>query len=215
MTIPPVAPRPIGGDRSLLHARRRSVGTGKGIANRCLLAASLHSQLAGVRPRAGRYRYGGAWMPGSVQRLPNGQPGDEPPVPPADVYRAAIEEYRFQTTFNWSRTQYLLAFNAGLLTAAVVASQWSKAAALAIYVLGAASAGLAIAVVRTQHVYYRAARDRMRRVEELYAIPSEARFDTTATLGGRTRMASVNTLVLVLLGSMIVANVIGAIIAVT
>ena len=151
-------------------------------------------------------------VPGSVQRLPNGSPGDDG-IPPADLYRSAVEEYRFQTMFNWSRTQYLLAFNAGLLTAAVVTSQWSGVAAVAIYAFGVLAAGLSITVVRTQHDYYRAARDRMRRVEAMYNVPAAARVDTTATLGNRPGRSRVNLLVQVLLVGMIAANLVGAIIA--
>jgi hypothetical protein len=48
-------------------------------------------------------------MAGTVARLPsNSQNGDG--IPPADLYRIAVEEYRFQAKYNWSRTQYLLAF---------------------------------------------------------------------------------------------------------
>lgn len=152
-------------------------------------------------------------MPGSVKRLPDGQPDDDGHIPPADIYRIAVDEYRFQATHNWSRTQYLLAFNAGILAAAVVTTQWSGAAAVAIYTLGTISAGLSIAVIHTQHDYYRAARDRMRRVEDLYDIPTAARIDTTATLGHRHRTASVRQLVQLLLGAVIVANIVGAVIA--
>jgi hypothetical protein len=149
-----------------------------------------------------------------VQRLPNGSPGDDDGIPPADLYRSAVEEYRFQTTFNWSRTQYLMAFNAGLLTAAVVTSQWSGVAAVAVYVLGVFSAALSIGVIRTQHGYYRAARDRMRRAEDLYGVPLAVRVDTTSRLGGRPRRVSVNELVQILLVAVIVANIIGGVIAV-
>ena len=88
-------------------------------------------------------------------------------------------------------------------------------ASVAIYVLGVLSAGLSILIVRTQHDYYRAARDRMRRVEAVYEIPEVMRVDTTTTLGNRSRLASVHTLVQCLLGAVIVANAVGIIIAAT
>ena len=150
-------------------------------------------------------------MAGSVARLPH-EPTNGDNLPPADVLKLSVDEYRFQAQFNWSRTQYLLAFNAAILTAAsVVASNPGKSAAL-VYVLGAVAALLSMAAVRTQHDYYRAARDRMQRVEEAVGVPSDQRIDTTATLGSRHRRVSVNQVVYLLLGAMMVADVVGCII---
>ena len=145
------------------------------------------------------------------QYLPSSHSGDDDHIPPADLYRAAVDEYRFQVTYNWSRTQYLLAFNAGIFTAAIVASQWSRYA-IGIYALGAVTAGLSLLVVRTQHSYYRAARDRMRRAEAIYRVPPDLRADTTSTLGHRPRGASVNQVVLLILSALIVANIVGGIV---
>ena len=147
-------------------------------------------------------------MAGSVARLPH-EPTNGDDLPPADLYKVSVEEYRFQAQFNWSRTQYLLGFNAVILTAAAaVASRPGQSAAL-VFVLGAAASLLSMAVVRTQHDYYRAARDRMRRVEEALGIPEDRRIDTTATLGERPRTVSVNQVVYLLLASMAVADLVG------
>lgn len=62
-------------------------------------------------------------MAGSLQRLPTGNHG-EPPL--ADLYKSAMEEYRFQASFNWSRTQYLLGPNVAVLTAGTVVSSWAR-----------------------------------------------------------------------------------------
>ncbi len=70
---------------------------------------------------------------------------------------------------------------------------------------------VSVLVVRTQHDYYRAARDRMRRIEAAVGIPADHRTDTTSTLGGRRRTASVNQLVYFLLTSVAAANVIGVV----
>lgn len=149
-------------------------------------------------------------MAASVSHLPSGSPsGDGPGVPPVDVYKIAVDEYRFQAQFNWSRTQYLLAFNVGILAAASAVAAAPGRSAAFVFVLGAAAAVLSVAVVKVQHGYYRAARDRMRRIEEAVKLPREHRLDTTAQLGGRPRLASVNQVVYVLLGSMGVADVVG------
>jgi hypothetical protein len=121
-------------------------------------------------------------MPASWQ-----QPGGQPPDRTLDVYKIAVEEYRFQAQFNWSRTQYLLAFNAAILAAgAGVGARPGNAAAL-VFFLGLVAALMSVKVVRTQHGYYRAARDHMRRVEAALDLPAEQRLDTTSTLGRRRR----------------------------
>lgn len=135
-------------------------------------------------------------------RHPTG-PGD---VPAADLYRIAVEEYRFQATFNWSRTQYLLGLNAALFVAGtVVASRPGRSAAL-VFAFGILIAVLSAIVVRTQHGYYVATRAHLRRVEDDLAIPATQRLDTTATMGGRRRLVSVNRIVYLLLAALAVAN---------
>ncbi len=152
-------------------------------------------------------------MGGSVARWPH-DPTNGGDLPPADAYKLSVDEYRFQAQFNWSRTQYLLAFNAAILTAAAaVASRPGRSAAL-VFVLGAVAATLSMTAVRTQHDYYRAARDRMRRLEEALRIPFDQRTDTTSTLGDRRRAVSVNQVVYLLLGTITVANLVGCAIVV-
>jgi len=53
-------------------------------------------------------------MGAPVARLPQGTSGDDGSVTPVELYKNAIEEYRFQAKFNWSRTQYMLVFNTGI-----------------------------------------------------------------------------------------------------
>lgn len=127
------------------------------------------------------------------------------------MYKVSVEEYRFQAQYNWSRTQYLLIFNTAILAAAsALSAQLGRGAAL-IYLLGAVTAPLSVVVVRTQHDYYRAARDRMKRVEAAYRIPTDQRIDTTATLGSRQRKISVNQVVYLLLSFLCLAHVVGVI----
>lgn len=146
-------------------------------------------------------------MPGSVARLPVGQ-GDGG-LPPIEVYKAAIDEYRFQARFNWSRTQYMLAFNVGILAAGVaVASRFGDMAVL-VFAVGAVASGMSAVMVRTQHDYYRAARDRMRRIEQDFGIPSDQRIDTTSTLGDRHRTISVTQIVYLLYGALLLADLSG------
>lgn len=130
--------------------------------------------------------------------------------PPSDIYKIAVEEYRFQAQFNWSRTQYLLAFNAGILVAATaVASRPGHGAAL-VFLLGAVASGLSILAVRRQHDYYRAARDHLRRVEDVLRLADDQRLDTTSTMEGRPRRVSVNQVVYLILVSVVLFDFIGA-----
>lgn len=142
-------------------------------------------------------------------RAGSGDAGDDDKVPAADVYKAAIDEYRFQATFNWSRTQYLLVFNAGIVAvASAVASRPGDSAAL-VFGFGVLAAVLSAVVVRAQHAYYRAARNRLKRVEEQVGIPPDQRFDTTSGLSGRPRRITVTQVVYLLLGGLALADVIG------
>lgn len=151
-------------------------------------------------------------MAGTVARLPGNSRNGDDGVPPADYYKIAVEEYRFQAQYNWSRTQYLLAFNAGILAVAVgLASQQGRLAALT-FGLGLAAAILSMLVVRVQHGYYRAARNHVQRVEDQLAVPPDRRLDTTATLGSRSRAVSVNSIVYLLLSAVAVANAVGIVV---
>jgi hypothetical protein len=90
---------------------------------------------------------------------PHGAGGQQRHPTATDVYQIAVAEYRFQATFNWSRTQYLLAFNVGILAAASALGSipgQGRGAGLVI-ALGAVAAVLSAILVRIQHGYYRAA----------------------------------------------------------
>ena len=148
-------------------------------------------------------------MAGGVAPWPQHPPPGDGELPPSDIYKLAVEEYRFQAQYNWSRTQYLLAFNAGIITAAtVLAASRPGRYSIFLFALGFAAAVMSVFVVRTQHDYYRAARNRMRRLEEQFSVPLTARVDTTSTLGDRRRTVSVNQVVYLLLASIATTNLV-------
>ena len=98
--------------------------------------------------RRGRYR---ANVASPVAHLPNRfMDGDVVSISAADIYKTAVEQYRFQAQFNWSRTQFLLTFNAAVLVAATVVASTSAHGAL-VFALGAVAALLTVAVLRSQH----------------------------------------------------------------
>ena len=53
----------------------------------------------------------------------------------------------------------------------------------------------------------------MHRIEDVYHVPTVARVDTMSTLGQRSRLVSVNDLVQLLLAAVVVANIVGIVIA--
>jgi hypothetical protein len=150
-------------------------------------------------------------MSGSVARLPQPPNGDG--IPPSDLYKVAVDEYRFQAQYNWSRTQYLLGFNAAVLAAALALVERSGRGAALVFLVGLCAAVLSVLVVRQQHEYYRAARDHMRRVEDRYQVPADERLDTTSSMGRRRRSASVNQVVYLLLALIGAADLGGAVLA--
>ena len=141
----------------------------------------------------------------------NGDDGET--LPPADLYKAAVEEYRFQAQFNWSRTQYLLVFSAGALAAASALLGRSAIGSALVFGLGAIAAISSIFAIRTAHNYYRAARDRMRRVENFVHVPDELRTDTTTSLGGPRRRVSVNQVVTFIFATIAIADIAGVVVA--
>lgn len=151
-------------------------------------------------------------MGSPVARFPRGAGDDGDGVPPVEVYKAAIDEYRFQAQFNWTRTQYMIVFNAGILVAATAVASRSGHGAVLVFAFGVVTCALAVLVMRTQHDYYRAARDRMKRIEAAVGIPLDQRVDSTATMGKRRRTASVTQLVYLLTAGIALANAVGAVI---
>jgi hypothetical protein len=93
----------------------------------------------------------------------------------------------------------LLAFNAAVLAAGLAVAGRFGNFAIPVFGLGVVACVLAALVQRQQHDYYRAARDRMTRLERQLDIPEPV--DTTGTLGKRPRTISVTSLIYVLTGA--------------
>jgi hypothetical protein len=154
-------------------------------------------------------------MSSPVARLPSNGTSDGDGVTPADIYKTAVDEYRFQAQYNWSRTQYLLAFNTAILAAATAVASRPGHGAAGVFGLGVIAAISSVLVVRTQHDYYRAARDHLRLVEHTLELREAYRLDTTSTMGRRSRLVSVNQVVYFLLGAIALGDLIGAVLIVS
>jgi hypothetical protein len=136
-------------------------------------------------------------------------PDGEGPDRTLELYKVAVDEYRFQAHFNWSRTQYLLAFCAAILAAGVGVAGQGRGAAL-VFALGAVVAGMSVQVTRVQHGYYAKARDHLRRLEERLELDRDARLDTTATLGERKKpRVNVTGVINLLFVALVVAHLVG------
>src|SRR5438067_7519630 len=77
-----------------------------------------------------------------------------------DLYRIAIEEYRFQVRLNWDRTAYHLTLNSGLVAVAVGLLKVGSAPVVDLFVAGVFLIGLLVSLIgrltiRTGHGYYR------------------------------------------------------------
>ena len=83
-------------------------------------------------------------------------PENTQPPDPLDLYRIAIEEYRFQVTLNWNRSQYYLVLNLGVLSAATAISTLKPGSNLpgVVFLIGIATAVVAILANRIQKQYY-------------------------------------------------------------
>lgn len=127
----------------------------------------------------------------------------------ADLYKAALDEYRFQIGHNWSRTQYLLGFNVAILAAGVaLAGSTGTVLSVLVFGLGAVAAVMTWRVVWIQHAYYRRIRDRIATLEDDLDIAVAGRLNTTAKMADTKRRASVNQLITLLLAAVCAADLV-------
>jgi hypothetical protein len=132
-----------------------------------------------------------------------------------DLYRISLDEYRFQVNLNWSRTQYLLALNVGILGAATGILQIAKGGieylTAGLYLAGIVCCLLALAGSRVQKKYYQSIRDHKARLERELDL-KEYSIRTTPGMGGTvTKLGRVTPLLnvmLIILGALDVAGVI-------
>jgi hypothetical protein len=104
------------------------------------------------------------------------------------LYKIAIDEYRFQVLLNWQRSQYYLILNAALVAAggSLLGIQGDKARPLAavLFVMGILTVFLSLLASTTQHSYYRAARTSLKRVEDRLGL-GDLGIHTTPAMGSK------------------------------
>ena len=88
-------------------------------------------------------------------------------LPLVEIYRVAVEEYRFQVRLNWDRAQSMLLFNAAVLAAGAGLIKLTDQSpyTIAVFAVGVVSSVMSYIAVGLQHSYYHNARDRMRQLE--------------------------------------------------
>ena len=77
-----------------------------------------------------------------------------------ELYKIAIEEYRFQVKLNWERTAYYLTLNSGLIAIATGLLKVGRSPVVnllvaVVFIIGLAASAIAIKNTKTGHQYYR------------------------------------------------------------
>lgn len=77
-----------------------------------------------------------------------------------DLYKLAIDEYRFEVRLNWDRSMYYVTFNTGIVAAGAGLLKFGDNGILnlfvaGIFLLGCCSSIMGILAIRKGHLYYR------------------------------------------------------------
>ena len=135
---------------------------------------------------------------------PSGSANDEV-VPARDdlwqLYKFAVEEYRFQVSLNWQRAQYLLGLNAAIISVGAGLIQLGPEAAkedgapltVAVFLVGLVLAVFSTFAVWKQHGYYRTTRNRMLHIGRLLDLGPLAVATTPGAMGASPRRLKVQT----------------------
>lgn len=101
-----------------------------------------------------------------AQRADQSQPRDEL----LELYKLALEDYRFQVQLNWGRSQYFLVLNLTVISIATGIMQFAGGKfgilGAGIYFLGSLFCVFSIAALQAQRKYYISAREQKKRFEE-------------------------------------------------
>lgn len=136
-----------------------------------------------------------------------------------DLYKASVEEYRFQVQLNWDRAKYFLAFNTAVIAAGTglvkLGGKEADALLVGLFSVGLVAATLSAGAVYLQHGYYRSTRDRMLEIGRQLNIERFAVATTPGARGERTtrilKLTRVQNILYILLGLIAIVNLIGII----
>lgn len=126
-----------------------------------------------------------------------------------ELYKIAIEEYRFQVKLNADRSRDYVVLNSAIIAAAITLLGQAKMPALAgvVFVIGVVVASLSILGTNTQHDYYRDTRNAKRQLEERLGLAGVVLMKTKPTGSRYRRFGSVTRFNFVILGLLGVLDV--------
>lgn len=137
-----------------------------------------------------------------------------------DLYKVAVEEYRFQVQLNWDRAKYLLGFNTAVIgvgTGLIKLGSSGQASPLliGIFVVGLVAAALSGCAVYLQHNYYRSTRDQMISLGRQLNLRTSAVATTPGIRGERisrlSRLGRVQNILYTLLSIIALVDILGII----
>lgn len=148
----------------------------------------------------------------------------KPAVPPEkpdreellELYKIAVEEYRFQVTLNWNRTQYYFVLNVGIIGIATGILKLSDNEGDwligGMYLAGLLCCIFSMLASQVQTGYYRTARDHKRKLEDRLGL-DDLSLSTTPGMGSTLRrLGKVTTFNVVLLSALALVNVMGVVV---
>lgn len=118
--------------------------------------------------------------------------------PLLDLYKIALDEYRFQVNLNWSRTQYYIVLNVAILGLAtsllrIEDQTLSAVVGTGLYFAGTVCCVLALFAGAVQRSYFRQTKAHKAKLEKLLKLDDLA-IRTTPGMGGTARrLAKVTT----------------------
>lgn len=130
-----------------------------------------------------------------------------------DLYKVAVEEYRFQVKLNADRSRDYFVANSAIFAAAITLLGQAKLPLLSgvVFVIGFVVAALSILGTHTQHGYYRDTRNAVRQLERRLGITDLTLIRTKPTGSRYRRFGSVTRFNFVILGLLGTLDIVGAV----
>jgi len=111
-----------------------------------------------------------------------------------ELYKVAVDEYRFQVQLNWDRAKYLLAFNTAIIGAGTglikVGGSQARGLVGGLFIVGLAAAAASVCAIYLQHRYYRAARNAMTALAGRMSLGESGVATTPGARGLRTTVVA-------------------------
>jgi hypothetical protein len=131
-----------------------------------------------------------------------------------ELYKVAVEEYRFQVKLNAERSRDYLVLNSAIIAAAIsLSGQHAALLAGAVFAAGLCVALLAGLGIHTQHNYYRETRDTKKLLERRLGISGLVVKTTPSAGSSRWRFGSVTRFNYIIIGMLCLVDLIGVLVS--